>query len=205
MGMAAAGLSEAQDMRHTRTLLLSVAAACLLPFATPAIAELGHPSGCLSCAPVEVPGPAPDCDQQGAPVIGPLPGMGGPPAATAPKPETGRHRHTRANRRHVKVWNATYPREQCHAPIGSGRRPARRRRPIGGSAARTPLARDWSGFDRGRVKTRRAILYSRAERESSLRFVLVCKAIGLEIWDSPGPPQSFHTPSTLSCPLRSAP
>jgi hypothetical protein len=90
-------------MRHMCTALLSVAATCLLPIATPAIAELGHPSGCLSCAPVEVSGPTPDYDYQGAPVSEPLLGIGNPPAARALKPETGRHRHLRANRRHVKV------------------------------------------------------------------------------------------------------
>ena len=59
-------------MTYTRKALLSAAATCLPPFATPAIAELGHPSGCLSCAPVEVPGPTPGYDQEGAPVTGPL-------------------------------------------------------------------------------------------------------------------------------------
>jgi hypothetical protein len=92
-------------MRYTRIALLSAAATCLLAFATPSIAELGHPSGCLSCEPVEVPGPPQGYEQQGAPVMGPLLGIGGPSAATAPKPETGRHR------RHVKVWNATHPRK----------------------------------------------------------------------------------------------
>jgi hypothetical protein len=61
-----------EDMGYTRIALLSAAATCLLPFATPAIAELGHPSGCLSCAPVEVPGPTPGYDQEGAPVTPPL-------------------------------------------------------------------------------------------------------------------------------------
>jgi hypothetical protein len=59
-------------MRYTRIALLSVAATWLLPFATPAIAELGHPSGCLSCAPIEIPGPAPESDHEGAPVTEPL-------------------------------------------------------------------------------------------------------------------------------------
>jgi hypothetical protein len=98
-------------MRYMCAALRSAAATCLLPFATPAIAELGHPSGCLSCAPVEVPGPTPDYNYQGAPVSEPLLAIGGPPAARALKPEIGRHRHSRANRCHVKNWNATYPRE----------------------------------------------------------------------------------------------
>jgi hypothetical protein len=59
-------------MRYTRIALLSVAATCLLPFATPAIAELGHPSGCVSCAPVEVTGPTLGYDHERAPVTGPL-------------------------------------------------------------------------------------------------------------------------------------
>lgn len=58
-------------MRYTRIALLS-AATCLLPFATPAIAELGHPSGCLSCAPVEVSGPTQSYDYERAPVTVPL-------------------------------------------------------------------------------------------------------------------------------------
>ena len=95
-------------MRYTRIALLSAAATCLLTFATPSIAELGHPSGCLSCEPVEVPGPTPDYDQQGAPVIGPSPGIASPTAAT--EPETRRHGRSHANRRHVKAWKATHPR-----------------------------------------------------------------------------------------------
>jgi hypothetical protein len=97
-------------MRYTRIALLSATAICLLPFTTPAIAELGHPSGCLSCAPMEFPGPTPDYYQD-VPVSRPLLGIGGPPAATVPKPVTGRHRHSRANRCHVKNLSGTYPRE----------------------------------------------------------------------------------------------
>ena len=72
-------------MRYARTAALSVAT-CMLPFATPAIAELWHPSGCASCPPVEVPGPTPDYDHEGAPVSEPL------------RPE----RHRRHPRRHVQ-------------------------------------------------------------------------------------------------------
>ena len=72
-------------MWYTRIALLSSAATCFLPFATPAIAELGHPSGCSSCAPIEVPGPTPEYDHEGAPVTEPL------------RPE----RHHRQQRRHV--------------------------------------------------------------------------------------------------------
>jgi hypothetical protein len=59
-------------MRYTRKAQLSAAATCLLPFATPAIAELQHPSGCLSCAAIEVPGPTEGYDHEGAPVTVPL-------------------------------------------------------------------------------------------------------------------------------------
>jgi hypothetical protein len=44
-------------MRYARIALLSaVVASLLLPLATPAVAELGHPSGCFMCSPVEVTG-----------------------------------------------------------------------------------------------------------------------------------------------------
>ena len=59
-------------MKNTRIAVLSAAAACLLPFATPAIAELGHPSGCASCEPVEVTAPTGGYYQEGAPLIAPL-------------------------------------------------------------------------------------------------------------------------------------
>jgi hypothetical protein len=97
-------------MRYARIAFLS-AATGLLAFPTPAIAELGHPSGCLSCAPVEVPGPTPGYDHEGAPVSWPLLGVGVPPGAPARVPETGRHRHRLANGCQVKVRNATYPHE----------------------------------------------------------------------------------------------
>jgi hypothetical protein len=44
-------------MRYARIALLSAAATCLLPFATPALAEMGRPSGCAQCGPVEVTAP----------------------------------------------------------------------------------------------------------------------------------------------------
>jgi hypothetical protein len=59
-------------MTYTRKALLSAAATCLPPFATPAIAELGHPPGCLSCAAIEVPGPTQEYGHEGAPVTAPL-------------------------------------------------------------------------------------------------------------------------------------
>ena len=36
-------------MRYVRITLMATAAACLLPIATPALAELGHPAGCGRC------------------------------------------------------------------------------------------------------------------------------------------------------------
>jgi hypothetical protein len=70
-------------MRYVRVALLSAAATCLLPF-TSAIAELGHPSGCASCEPVEITAPTQGSDQ-GAPAIGII---GFPFGATALVPET---------------------------------------------------------------------------------------------------------------------
>ena len=54
-------------MRYARIALLAAVATTLLPLATPAVAELGHPTGCFMCSP-EV--------------------TGGPPAATALAPES---------------------------------------------------------------------------------------------------------------------
>jgi hypothetical protein len=107
-------------MRYTRIALLSAAATCLLAFATPSIAALGRPSGCLSCEPVEVPGPTPDYDQQGAPVTGSAPSMSGPPAATAPTPDDGRHWRPRAKRRHMNVWNETHVDSPCQKSVCHG-------------------------------------------------------------------------------------
>ena len=43
-------------MRYARIAFFSAAATfLLLPLATPAVAELGHPSGCFMCSPVTVP------------------------------------------------------------------------------------------------------------------------------------------------------
>jgi hypothetical protein len=59
-------------MTHTRKALLSAATRCLLLLATPAIAELQHPPGCLSCAAIEVPGPTERYDHEAASVTAPL-------------------------------------------------------------------------------------------------------------------------------------
>jgi hypothetical protein len=52
-------------MRYVRMTLLSAAATCVLPFATPAIAELGHPSGCANCPPIEIAAPTQGSDREG--------------------------------------------------------------------------------------------------------------------------------------------
>jgi hypothetical protein len=82
-------------MRSVRIALLSAVATCLLPF-TPATAEIGHPSGCASCAPIDTTTPTQD-SYQGAPAIG---NMGFPFGAAALAPETDaapapRMRHVR--------------------------------------------------------------------------------------------------------------
>ena len=92
-------------MKFVRIALLSAAAIYLLPFATPAYAELGHPSGCAQCGPVAFAAPT-----GRVPVIGPELEIGIPPGATALAPETGLAPPL-ANRCHVEVWDATYPRE----------------------------------------------------------------------------------------------
>jgi hypothetical protein len=97
-------------MRNISIALVS-AATCLLPFVAPASAGLGHPTGCASCEPVEIPAPTEDYSQQGVPFFGPLLGMGVPARATALAPEKGVVRHPLAKRRHTEGWRATYPRE----------------------------------------------------------------------------------------------
>jgi hypothetical protein len=90
-------------MRYVRIALLSATATCLLPF-TPAIAELGHPSGCASCEPVEITAPN-QGSYQGAPA---MENMGFPFGATALAPEAGtspapRMRHVRRHESHANV------------------------------------------------------------------------------------------------------
>jgi hypothetical protein len=125
-------------MKSIRAALLSAAATCLAPFATPAIAELGHPSGCASCAPVEVTGPTPGYDHEGGSVIGPLLSIGVPPKATALAPDTGHRRRPLANGCHVKVSDATDPRER-HIVYRQDR--AESRRAPSSESLRSTLAR----------------------------------------------------------------
>lgn len=80
-------------MRYARAALLSAAATWLLALATPAIAqvssvELGHPSGCARCGSVYSTALPQNYDYEGVPVIGPVLGIGVPPAAVALSPET---------------------------------------------------------------------------------------------------------------------
>ena len=86
-------------MKYVRITLLSAAATCLLPFATPAYAELGHPSGCVQCGPVEITAPT-----RGVPVTGPELEIGIPLGARALAPEKGVAARSLANRCHVQTW-----------------------------------------------------------------------------------------------------
>ena len=86
-------------MKYMRIALLSAAAIYLLPFATPAYAELGHPSGCAQCGPVEITAPT-----RGVPVTGPELEIGIPLGASALAPETGVAARSLANRCHVQTW-----------------------------------------------------------------------------------------------------
>ena len=75
-------------MRYARIALLVTAATALLPLAAPAAAELGHPTGCLTCSPVEV--------------------TAAPPGATELTPETDtttapKIRHVRRHARRAEV------------------------------------------------------------------------------------------------------
>jgi len=80
--------SELLDMRYARIALLATVATTLLPLATPAVADLGHPTGCFMCSPVEV--------------------TAAPPGATALAPEatdtaTANIPHVRHHARRVEV------------------------------------------------------------------------------------------------------
>jgi hypothetical protein len=89
-------------MKYVRIALLSAAAIYLLPFATPAYAELGLPSGCARCGAVEITAPT-----GRVPVIGPEVEIGIPPGARALAPETGFVAPTLSNMCHVDVESAS--------------------------------------------------------------------------------------------------
>jgi hypothetical protein len=95
-------------MRYARIALVS-AAACLLSVATPAIAGLGHPTGCVSCPPIEIPSPTEDSSHEGAPAIGPVLTLPFPLGATALTPAGGFAGHPLVKRRHLQVRD---PRER---------------------------------------------------------------------------------------------
>jgi hypothetical protein len=95
-------------MSYVRIPLLSAAAACLPPFSTLAIAGLGHPTGCVSCPPIEITSPTEDSFHEGAPAIGPALNMAFPPGATALTPAGSVGGHPLAKRRH---WQVRDPRE----------------------------------------------------------------------------------------------
>ena len=65
-------------MRYVRIALLSAAAACLAPFSTPAIAGLGHPTGCKLSSDRDHESDL-DFFHEGAPAIGPALNMAFPP------------------------------------------------------------------------------------------------------------------------------
>ena len=91
-------------MRYVCTALLSVAT-CLLPFSTPAIAELGHPSGCVGCPPVEIAAPTEGSFPERAPAIGPVRNTGFPSGATALAPTPRIEGRPLAKRCHEMVWD----------------------------------------------------------------------------------------------------
>ena len=91
-------------MKYVRIALLSAAATCLLPFATPATAQLSieRAPACARCGVFYSTSSA-----AGAPVIGPELEIGIPPGATALAPETGFVARTPSNRCHVDVESAS--------------------------------------------------------------------------------------------------
>jgi hypothetical protein len=92
-------------------ILAGAVSTFLLPLATPAVAELGHPSGCFMCSPVDVTAPTQDYYREGGPAIGLELRMGFPPGATALAPETDaaaapKIRHVRQyHTRRAQLWS----------------------------------------------------------------------------------------------------
>ena len=75
-------------MTFAHVALLSAAATCALPFATPASAELRHVAACARCGSVKAKTPTQGYYNEGARVIRPERGIGIPPSATSLAPET---------------------------------------------------------------------------------------------------------------------
>jgi hypothetical protein len=92
-------------MRYVRIALLSAAAIWLLPFATPAIAEMGHPSGCVGCPPVEIAAPTEGSFREGASAVGPVLKPGFPSGTTALAPTPGIEGRPLAKRCRAMVWD----------------------------------------------------------------------------------------------------
>jgi hypothetical protein len=92
-------------MRYVRVALVSAAATGLLSFASPAIAELGAPSGCARCSPANVAEPT----EQTVPANGLEKGIGAALGATALVPETVLTIPRHPSGCHVEVWGATNP------------------------------------------------------------------------------------------------
>src|SRR6516225_4988815 len=110
-------------MRYARIALLSAAATYLVPLATPAIAELGHPSGCASCEPVEVAGPTQGYDYEAGSVIGPLLSIGVPRGASALAPDTAPQTPARQRMPYDGPGCDLSSRTPHCVPIGSAREP----------------------------------------------------------------------------------
>ena len=96
-------------MNYARIALLSAAASCWLPFATPALAQLSieHPPACARCGEVYSTAPSPGYHYEGVPGIGSELRMGVPPGATALAPERGVAGVPLANGCHVEDWEHT--------------------------------------------------------------------------------------------------
>jgi hypothetical protein len=97
---------------------------------TPAYAELGHPSGCAQCGPVEITAPT-----GRVPVIGPELETGIPPGASALAPETGFVAPTLSNRCHVDVESASGRYTPCVRKSGLSSAPSEQ---SGGAACEFP-------------------------------------------------------------------
>ena len=99
-------------MRYVHITLLAAAAACVLPFATPALAQaasvnVGVSPGCGRC------GVSYNTEATlGGPALGPQLNMGVPSGASALAPESGAANSRLAKGCRVEVWSGTYPRQR---------------------------------------------------------------------------------------------